>query len=250
MPGSTTIGPNDLSKLHLERLVQVSKRQKGIQLPVPFVRAANGVPPLVRFIRGGHGGEVRLKLYLTVTLLATKAPYEITREIAGRTWAEMLGLPNPDINGARRITDALAWLHRERFLEVQRRSGRPPTLRMLDPTGDGTPYRRPTMPYITLPVGYWDEQWITVLSGIGTALLIVLLDLVGGRRRDPSQSLSAAERTRYGLSADSWTRATKELRDHGIINATREVGSSGLEWRRVRNVYSVNSAQLNHPPAP
>jgi hypothetical protein len=248
MAAPATIGPNELSKQHLERLVEVSKRQKGIQLPVPFVRSTDGAPPLVRFIRGGHGGEVRLKLYLTVTLLATKAPYEITREIAGRTWAEMLGLPDPEINGARRVTDALAWLHREQFLEVQRRSGRPPTLKMLDPAGDGTPYRRPTMPYITLPVGYWEEQWITVLSGIGTAILIVLLDLVGGKKRDPSQSLSATQRARYGLSADSWTRATKELRDHGIITAIREVRGNGLEWRRARTVYTVNLARLNQAP--
>jgi len=243
-----TIGPNALSQQQLERIVGVSKRQKGIQLPVPFARSNDGAPPLVRFIRGGHGGEVRLKLYLTITLLATKAPYEVNREIAGRTWAEMLGLPDPEINGARRVTDALVWLDKERFLDVHRGSGRPPTLKLLDPTGDGSPYRRPTMPYITLPIGYWDEQWITALSGIGTALLIVLLDLVGGKRRDPLQSLSATQRARYGLSTDSWTRATKELRDHGLINTTREVRGNGLEWRRARNVYSVNLARLNHAP--
>jgi hypothetical protein len=44
------------------------------------------------------GGNDRLKLWLTMALLATKKPYEI-KPISGRTWASALGLPDADNQG-------------------------------------------------------------------------------------------------------------------------------------------------------
>jgi hypothetical protein len=199
-------------------------------------------------LRGGHGGEVRLKLYLCVTLLASHPPFDINRPIAGRAWAEMLSLPDPEVNGARRIADALVWLNKNEFLAVERRGGMPPRITLLDPTGDGTPYSRPTMPYVTLPVELWEQQWVTVLSGTATALLLILLDLTGGKKRAPEQSLTPEQRVRYALSNDSWTRATSELVGHGLVRVGRASSGPDLEWRRSRNTYAVTRERLREPP--
>lgn len=203
--------------------------------------------PLVSMLRGGQGGEIRLKLYLCVTLLASHPPFDIDRPIAGRVWAEMLGLPDPEIKGARRVADALAWLDEHKYVELQRRGGMPPRITLLNPIGDGTPYARPTMPYIQVPIDFWEEQWITQLSGTATALLIILLDLVGGKKRAPTQSLSPEQRRQYALSSDSWTRATAELADVGLIRVGREASGPDLEWRRARNTYTVVKRRLSEP---
>jgi hypothetical protein len=250
--------------MRLDRILELSKRRAGIQLPPAFVRAPwtprpHGeqprgttktavTTPLVRMLRGGHGGEVRLKLYLCVTLLASHPPFDINRPIASRAWAEMLGLPDPEANGARRIADAFVWLNQHQFLAVERRGGTPPRITLLDPTGDGTPYTRPTMPYVTLPVEFWDQQWITVLSGTATALLLILLDLVGGKKRAPEQSLTPELRTRYALSNDSWTRATSELVSHRLVRVGRASSGPDLEWRRSRNTYAVIRERLRELP--
>ena len=44
-------------------------------------------------MRGGRGGEVRLKLYFCLTLIATKPPHKIRERTPARTWAEMPALP-------------------------------------------------------------------------------------------------------------------------------------------------------------
>ncbi len=79
--------------------------------------------------------------------------------------------------------------------------------------GDGTKFVRPTARYVTVPLAFWQRQWINVLSGSATALL-VLLELQGGRRPGDAPSTSEEDHRRYGLSSDTWTRATAELKRH------------------------------------
>jgi len=241
--------PCERSEELLNRIVELSKRRTGIQLPVGFVRSSSTtVPPLaIVMIRGGRGGEVRLKLYCCLTLLAVDAPYNISRHISARTWAEMLALSKPDTNGARRVSDSLNWLADNHMVKLERRPSYPPEITMLNPSGDGSPYVRPGPPYITLPLGFWQQQWITRLSGTAIVLLLILLDLVGGKDRAPKQSLAPDQRLHYGLSHDSWTRATKELVAFGLINVDRAVRGMDLEAVRARNFYSVNKERLNEP---
>lgn len=79
----------------LRNAVDKSKRTGRVQFPVPFVIARNysGATPLARLIRGGQGGDVRLKLYLCITMMATRHPYDLQRSPTPRAWAELLALP-------------------------------------------------------------------------------------------------------------------------------------------------------------
>src|SRR5215218_496398 len=72
--------PSEESLRLLRWIVTRSKRSSGLPLAEAFLRRADPSdppPPLARMMRGGQGGEVRLKLYLTMSLLAVSPPYDI-----------------------------------------------------------------------------------------------------------------------------------------------------------------------------
>lgn len=246
-----SIGPNPESRRLLERAVDKSKRYRGLQLPIGFARSDHyetDPPPLARMMRGGRGGEVRLKLYLCLGLIATSQPFDI-RPVPARVWASMLALDDPEGNGARRIADSLNWLADNRFISIDRQPGGPPGLTMLSPLGDGRRYSRPRHQWITVPVDVWRQEWILALSGRATALLVVLLDLQGGRtdKTDPPW-LTSEQRQRYALSADTWTRATKELKEHGLLIVKRIPQGRDFDWRRLRNAYWIDLDRLEQGP--
>ena len=57
----------------LEKAVERSKRRSSVRLPLAFARdqlAASPTPPLARLLQGG--GEVRIKVFLTIMMMATK----------------------------------------------------------------------------------------------------------------------------------------------------------------------------------
>lgn len=235
----------------LNRLVNMSKRTSGIQLPIGFVRAQGlaGRPPLARMLRdgpgsrGGRGGAVRLRLYLCLNLLAARAPYDI-RPRPARAWAEALALPDPNGRGARRVSDALAWLNEAEMIALQRQRGAAPTITLLDPTGSGGRYKRYRL-YVLVPLGFWREQWITRLSGSAVALLIVLLDLQGGKKSKRDAWLTTVQRARYGLSDDTWTRASKELVEQGLLEISRIPQGRDFDFRRMRNIYWIDKSKLD-----
>jgi hypothetical protein len=238
----------------LNRLADMSKRTSGIQLPIGFVRAQGlaARPPLARMLRdgnssrGGRGGAVRLKLYLCLNLLAVRGPYDI-RPKPARAWAEALALPNPAGHGARRVSDALTWLEEAKIIVLRRQRGEAPTITLLDPAGSGGRYRR-SSPYVRVPLGFWREQWITRLSGSAVALLIVLLDLQGGKKsKQDAPWLTTFQRDRYGLSDDTWTRATKELVKHGLLEIRRIPQGRDFDFRRMRNTYWIVESRLDQP---
>jgi hypothetical protein len=243
--------PESRSAYLLRRAVERSQRSTGVQLPIRFFRdTAQHDPPLARMLRGGRGGTVRLKLYLSVCLIATSAPYRIDTPIPARAWAEMLDLPDPESKGARRIADALSWLEQNEFVELVRRGGAPPTIGLRSATGRGRPFVRPVKRYVSVPLGLWRLGWINALSGRALAVLLALIDLQGGRdpRRPPS--MNAQERERYGFSQDTWTRGERELKERGLLAVARSPQGADFDWRRMRNTYWVDIDRLTRDPAP
>jgi hypothetical protein len=187
-----------------------------------------------------------LKLYLTMVLVATRAPH-IIRETPARVWAEMLGLDEPNVLGSRRVSDALDWLNKKAFIELTSKRGTPPTVRLLSATGDGTDFARGRGQYLRVPLGLWEHKWIVLLSGRELALLLVLLDLQGGRDQSDPPSLPGELRRRSGLSDDTWTRATSELQKRGLLTVAKKPQGGPFDMKRVRNTYWVDTGVLALP---
>jgi len=239
--------PSDETLRMLHWLVERSKRSTGVQLAKSFVRrneTSDPPPPLALLLRGGQGGEVRLKLYLTMSLLAVSAPYDI-KPIPARSWAEALGLDDPERNGARRVNDAIDWLAKNKFLVSDRRRGTPGSVRLLSQAGTGDPYTRPTVSgrYVKVPLGLWDQGWIARLSGAALALLIVLIDVQAGRPA-PQWISPAQARRLYDLSPDTWTKGVRELEAFDLVSVLKRPQGGTFDYRRMRNAYSVRDELL------
>jgi hypothetical protein len=240
--------PSDEVLAMLRSLVKRSRRSAGVPLSRSFIRrpeSAETAPPLVVLLRGGQGGEVRLKLYLTIALLAVKPPFDIRDPVPARSWATALALDDPERNGARRVGDAINWLANHKFLATERRQGTPGTIRLLNEDLRGAAYVRPTPSsrYVQLPLGLWNQGWIVRLSGTALTLLTVLLDLQGGRTQPQWISPDQARRW-YDLSPDTWTKGLKELGTFELITVSRRAQGGTFDYRRMRNTYWVHEERL------
>lgn len=208
-----------------------------------------GLPPVVRLLRGGRGGEVRLKLFLSMLWLA---PRRTRREMPFRSsfWAELLDLDDPSGRGARRIGEAISWLEQQHFISAIRRPGYAPQVTLLDERGGGVKYEHPPGSYIKLPAEFWTRRWIQDLSGAALALfLVVLAELY---RYGPRLSFWVAPkvaRAAYGLSADTWTKASGELSDLGLVHIGRaKLRGAHVDILKKRNTYRLASPSTMSEP--
>lgn len=220
-------------------------------LPVGFVRDENSEedPPLARILRGGRGGEVRLKLLLSMHLLGTKSPHDVPGSPS--SWALTLALPDAMKNGARRVRDAMCWLDEHRFIRIEQTRGKEPTCFLLHPLGDGRDYVRPTPAerYIRVPAAMWHNGWIVTLSGTALAMWLVLAEMQGGREDQDVWVPPAEARERYGLSEDTFTKGISELELHGLVTVTkRPQGDEEWLYNRLRNGYRLHGGRLNEAP--
>ena len=139
-----------------ELLANAAERSKrgNVAYAPEFIRTMNRVPnqpistpPLARLIQGGRGGEVRLKLYLLLTMMATQSPFDIRNPPTPRTLARTLALP--PTGGPRRINDNLRWLEDHHFIERTKRPGQTAAIQLLDPQGTARPVPK-SAPYPAL----------------------------------------------------------------------------------------------------
>lgn len=244
----------------LEQAVTRSQRRASVNFPIAFVRSVDGSPPpLARIMRGGQGGESRLRVYLLVRLLATAPPHAVT--VSARELARYLGM---DVDGTdmgpRRVNASLRALGRSnatpqgadaipRLLSFSDTPGLTRSIQVLDPAGSGEAWndRQIQPPYVTVPLSLWRRGWLLELSGRATAMLLILRELTGGRGDDRGWADGIRKR-QYGLSDDTWTRATKELVDRGLLTVDSDILISQGEPRR-RNRYQLHldSLEYMHP---
>ena len=202
-----------------------------LRLPASFIRRANAScpPPLLaQLLRDEPGGEVRLKLYLTISLLAVSPANNIRPiPVHVRSWAAGLGLDGPAGNGARRVSDAIDQLAKRKLLVAERRQDTSRTVRLLSQDGTGDLYKPPASAgrYVRLSRRLWDDRWMARLSGPALALFIVLLDFHGGRA-EPKLISPAQDLRRYDLSPDTWTNGIGELKALMLVTVSRESPSS------------------------
>lgn len=245
----TQSAPTAEARTAMTFLVETSRRTKGLQLPHTFLREGSP-PPLARIIRGGRGGEVRLKLYLTACLIAAAPPFEYSRPSPAARWAEALSLPSPTKSGARRVSDAFTWLAEHKYLDVDRGRGRPPAFTLLSQSLNGKEYVKPANSYVPVPLALWTSHWISVLSGVELAVYLAILD---GRGDDDVGTASPRfftgdQRDEYCFAADTWTRGTRQLVDHGLIAAESRVEGGPMLFRRNRKIYRVLEDALQSEP--
>ncbi len=244
---STASNPTE-SDWDLDHLVDRSKRASGVRFPSSFARGGRREPVLPKLIQGGRGGDVRLKLYLSMVLLGgSRRPHAIhgpntILDVSGPTWARVLALPDPVGAGARRVADAQNRLAGMNLIKLERNPGQPPKIVLLHASASGEPWAEPGTPYIRVPIEIWTKRWIWALSGKELAVYIAILDLCGGTGRDRKggpQALSGTPLASYGMSPDTWRLASASLQEHSLIRTDRAVVRVGLESPRRRKRYEV-----------
>lgn len=236
------------------------------------VDLADDITPLAQLLRGGRGGAVRLKLYLSLLWFAAGPPYAVMYPT--RAWATLLGLPEPETNGARRIADALTWLERNGFVRVDPVPGRPSRVTLLNELGTGAPYEVPGAAYnrlitlkkanvfdagleddlyanryVRVPATFWTSGALAALSGAAVAMFLVLLcELVANEPGTPQWLSPAIASKRYLLSEDTRSAGLRELTTTGITTMTRQsINRDVFDFRRLRNVYTLQLDTLNKP---
>ncbi|MFG1638593.1 hypothetical protein ACGFKX_27605 [Pseudonocardia alni] len=222
-----------------------------------FVREHVGEPdpPLARVLRGGRGGrggDVRFRLYLSLLWLVRDEP-ELS--FPARSWAALLGLDEPETKGARRIKDALRWLEDIDLVRLKRAAGHDSVVQVRDDAGTGEPYELPGSAYNRLrndpaaarahlytriPNGLWTGGWMSILSGPAVAMLLVLLyETARSNSATVWFSPSLAD-LRYGLSEDTRGKGLLQLEQAGLVDVRRRaIAPDGFDYRKVRNVHTL-----------
>ncbi|GAA4301439.1 hypothetical protein GCM10023086_17330 [Streptomyces venetus] len=243
--------PNPLYPSAVRKLEQAADRaaRRGkVPFPPSFVRSQiDGVrPPLARLIQGGRGGEVRLKLYLCITMMATAKPYDLRQPPAPHAWARMLALPSD--TGPRRVNSNLKWLSQNGFIELEPRRGNTPAIKLISTEQPGGVYVRASTQgrYVGIPIEFWRHGWILHLSATGIALLFALIEAQGGYKKP--RYVTKERRDSYGLSHNTWTAARKELEKQGFLMVKQTPQGSDFDYRRLRNSYWVDEGRFLDPP--
>ncbi|CAL9450167.1 hypothetical protein SUDANB23_02420 [Streptomyces sp. enrichment culture] len=244
MPNPLT--PSAVAKLR--KAAERAERRGKVPFHPHFVksRAAGTAPPLARLIQGGRGGEVRLKLYLCVTMMATAKPYDLRQPPTPQTWARMLALPPS--TGPRRITNNLRWLRDNGFIHLEPRPGNTASIKLLSLENPALPYTRASTQgrYVGIPIDFWTQGWIVNLSATGIAVLFALLEAQGGHTSP--RYLTKERRESYGFSHNTWTAARKELERHKLLTVRRAPQGSDFDYNRLRNTYWIDENRLLVPP--
>jgi hypothetical protein len=214
-------------------------------------------------LKGGRGGQVRLKLFLSYLWMQTDE-LGVALAYPAQVWAQLLGLGRPDDAGARRIHEAQAWLERNDFITVQGRAGHANRITVLNETGTGEPYTAPGAAvsrgggdkskhlYVQIPASLWTSGYLAMLTGSGLALYLILLDQYGpgqlADNPDPVWFSPKLFTERYALSEDTRAKGIKDLRDFGLVTIKRQAINPGdFDLERIRNVYSLQPAVLDTP---
>uniref|UniRef100_UPI001CCBC7EE hypothetical protein n=2 Tax=Pseudonocardia sp. ICBG1034 TaxID=2844381 RepID=UPI001CCBC7EE len=210
-------------------------------------------PALAQLLRGGRGGEVKLKLLLSVLWIAASPPYDTT--MPGRIWAELIGLPDPGRRGTHRISAATRQLKKQNFVTTRSRPGEPTEIVLLNETGSGEPYTSPGQRvaqlaraeedferdrYFRVPKEFWTNGWVAVLDGPAVAMLLVLLSLAAGRSDNDLWIAPEVADRRFHLSAETRKKGFDRLRDVGLVTVHRRPVTRQLDSTRHRNVYDFN----------
>ena len=223
--------------------------------------ADDPLPPLVSVLRTRRGADVRLKLYLSYLWLAVADPHDITG-VPARYWAQLIGLEDPDNNGARQVRSANAWLEQQHLIGTTPVPGEPTTIVLREESGRDVPYtlpglayktsRKATKPrhrYIKIPAGMWLNGWIANLKAPAIAMYLILSESARGNDGTQIWHARSVIDKHYGISETVRSHGLSELRDHGIIVTNRRavISRTSMDKRRARNAHLLYHSTLESP---
>jgi hypothetical protein len=229
-------------------------------------------PPMAQLLSagvtggGGRGGQLRLKMYLSLLWVCAAPPYEATRP--ARAWAGLLGLDDPAGRGARRVQEALRDLQDRKMVEIRDRGMSANAVTVLTDFGTGAVYSSPSETYNSLrmqghsaerlaehryfrvPSALWTSGLISRLTGPGLAMLLVLRCEQQGADNTPVWFSPERADTRFGLAESTRRQGLEQLRKEGVLTTvSRKLSESGdfIDVYRRRMVHTLN---LNPQTAP
>lgn len=214
---------------------------------------------MMEIVRGGAGGEVRLKLLLSLLWVAVGQPYHA--QYPAHVWAALIGVDDPDTRGARRVRHATAWLEDHEFVKRLDTPGRVTTLQPLREDGSGRAFTPAGVvisaeesargsfstkdTYFQIPASLWTNRWIAGLSGRSLAVLLMLISEQRGSEEKQVWISPRLIRERFNMSENFRREGIRELEDLRLVQTHREsFQGSALHERRYRNVYEVNHRRL------
>jgi hypothetical protein len=209
-------------------------------------------PPAMHMLRGGRGGSVRLKLYLSMLWLAVKPPH-VVKDPAYH-WAVLLGLSDDEGLGKRRVQDAVHWLVANQYLARVSQPGRAPLLTVLHDSGSAEAYKSPVIPsatgvptYRRLAPEFWTNGWIAALGGASLVVWLAFLD-EQGKSEEPGWLSPSQTRNRYGISDDTRKKGLAELKSFGLITPKRGWHREPFHHDFPVIRYRLNHQALDHRP--
>lgn len=260
---------SEAPEIALDRARRAARRARSAaQLRLRFVgreKPTDPSPALARVLRGGRGGEVRLKLLLSFLWFQTDGRRPVPLTYRAQAWAALLGLDQPATAGARRVNEAIKWLEKNGFITVESQPGLANKITVLNETGDGTPYTPPGYAanrlrdkpeglkhlYVQIPADLWTKGYIAVLSGAALAFYLLLLDQYGPGKITITEPVWFSPKVladRYDLSDDTRAKGMKQLNDYGLITIKRQpINPDDFDLERIRNTYTLNPEVIESP---
>ncbi|WP_239338061.1 hypothetical protein [Frankia sp. CiP3] len=231
----------------------VADDREGVKPPLAHLLSASSTGG------GGRGGQLRLKIYLSLLWVCAAPPYAAIRP--ARAWAGLLGLDDPEGHGARRVQEAMRDLQNRRMVSIHDRGGHASAVTPLIELGTGKPYMSPSETYSRLnkmkglsaeqlaehryfrvPSTLWTSGLISRLTGPGLAMLLVLRCEQQGKDGDPVWFSPERALTRFGLAESTRRQGLEQLRKEGIVTTvTRKLSESGdfIDVYRRRKVHTL-----------
>lgn len=238
-----------------------------------FVRNLDdeGRPPMAKVYAGGRSGVVALKVYLALVWRSTKAPH--TSALPARGLATLLGLPDPEGKGTRRVKAALKRLEDHNLITLTPQTGHPTIVTLLDESGDGREYEVPStgyarrdgkktvssdellrQRYFKVDSRLWLSGKMQKLSGPALVMLLILLAEQAGGGKEVWFSTTAFH-DRYGIAPRTRAVGTTELLKAGLLTIEKRslaanMYSSTFDPRRTRTAYRLFGEALLQPKVP
>ncbi|WP_419915882.1 hypothetical protein [Candidatus Poriferisodalis sp.] len=204
---------------------------------------------------GGRGGDVRLKLYLSL-LWASPGGEHDTKFVA-TDWAQLLGLPQFATKGKRRVYEALSWLAAQGFIEKEERPGLPSRVTVLHESGSGERYSKPSSQaakggeptYRRLQSAWWTKAWMAATSGRALAFWLILMDESNNDAKTDAVWLSESQTSsKYAVSPYLRQRAMRELKHFDLITTRRQFTREAFGVTSSRTSIRVHVEELEKPP--